>query len=88
MYKGWEGFNLGKWSNSGVDVRDFIQRNYTPYEGDSKFLAPATEATKELWKQVMELNAKERAAGGVLNADTSVVSTLTSHGAAYLNKNL
>ena len=49
QYKGWEGFVPGKWSEDEVDVRDFIQRNYTPYEGDSSFLAPPTEATKKLW---------------------------------------
>ena len=88
MYKGWEGFTLGKWSNDEVDVRDFIQLNYTPYEGDGSFLAPATEATKKLWDIVMDLSAKERAAGGVLNADTSVVSTVDSHGPGYLDKDL
>ena len=55
MYKGWEGFNYGKW-NDRVDVRDFIQRNYTEYTGDESFLAPATEATLKLWKMVMELS--------------------------------
>ncbi|MBO5411890.1 MAG: formate C-acetyltransferase [Clostridia bacterium] len=88
QYKGWEGFVPGKWSNDEVDVRDFIQRNYTPYEGDSAFLAPATEATKKLWKIVCDLSKKEREAGGVLNADTKIVSTLTSHGAGYLDKDL
>ena len=88
MYKGWEGFKLGKWSNDEVDVRDFIQLNYTPYEGDGSFLAPATDATKKLWDIVMDLTAKERAAGGVLNADTSVVSTVDSHGPGYLDKDL
>ena len=87
MYKGWEGFELGKWSKE-IDVRDFIQKNYTPYEGDDSFLAPATEATKKLWEQVSELNQKEREAGGVLDADTKVVSSLTSHAAGYLNKDL
>lgn len=87
MYKGWEGFELGKWSKE-IDVRDFIQKNYTPYEGDDSFLADATEATKKLWEQVSELNQKEREAGGVLDADTKVVSTLTSHAAGYLNKDL
>ncbi len=87
MYKGWEGFELGKWSKE-IDVRDFIQRNYTPYEGDDSFLAPATEATKKLWEQVSELNKKEREAGGVLDADTKIVSSLTSHAAGYLNKDL
>ena len=88
QYKGWEGFVPGKWCNDEVDVRDFIQRNYTPYEGDSKFLAPATEATKKLWEIVCDLTKKEIAAGGVLNADTKIVSTLTSHGAGYLDKDL
>ena len=86
QYKGWEGFVPGKWCNDEIDVRDFIQHNYTPYEGDSKFLAPATEATKKLWEIVCDLTKKELAAGGVLNADTKIVSTLTSHGAGYLDK--
>ena len=84
----WEGFVSGKWSDDEVNVRDFIQRNYTPYEGDDSFLAPATDATKKLWDKVMELSAEERAAGGVLKADTAVVSTLTSHGAGYIDKDL
>jgi len=88
QYKGWEGFVPGKWCNDEVDVRDFIQRNYTPYEGDATFLAPATEATKKLWEIVCDLTKKELAAGGVLNADTKIVSTLTSHGAGYLDKDL
>ncbi len=88
QYKGWEGFVPGKWNNDEVDVRDFIQRNYTPYEGDASFLAPATEATKKLWDIVLDLSAKERAAGGVLDADTKIVSTLTSHAAGYLDKDL
>ena len=88
QYKGWEGFVPGKWCNDEIDVRDFIQHNYTPYEGDSKFLAPATEATKKLWEIVCDLSKKEREAGGVLNADTKIVSTLTSHGAGYLDKDL
>ena len=71
-----------------MDVRDFIQRNYTPYEGDASFLAPATEATKKLWDIVLDLSKKEREAGGVLDADTKIVSTLTSHGAGYLDKDL
>ena len=88
QYKGWEGFVPGKWCDDEVDVRDFIQRNYTPYEGDASFLAPATEATKKLWDIVCDLSKKERAAGGVLNADTKIVSTLTSNGAGYLDKDL
>ena len=88
QYKGWEGFVPGKWCNDEVDVRDFIQRNYTPYEGDATFLAPATDATKKLWEIVCDLTKKELAAGGVLDADTKVVSTLTSHEAGYLDKDL
>ena len=87
MYKGWQGFELGNW-NKEINVRDFIQKNYTPYEGDDSFLADATEATKKLWDQVSDLNKKEREAGGVLDADTKVVSSLTSHAAGYLNKDL
>ena len=88
QYKGWEGFVPGKWCDDEVNVRDFIQRNYAPYEGDGAFLSPATEATKKLWAIVLDLSEKERKAGGVLNADTKVVSTLTSHGAGYLDKSL
>ena len=88
QFKGWEGFKPGKWCNDEVDVRDFIQHNYTPYEGDASFLAPATDATKKLWDIVCDLSKKEREAGGVLDADTKVVSTLTSHGAGYLDKDL
>lgn len=87
MYQGWEGFNLGKWSKE-INVRDFIQLNYTPYEAGSDFLCGPTDATKQLWAQVMDLNTKEQAAGGVLDADTFTVSTLTSHDAGYLNKDL
>lgn len=88
QYEGWEGFVPGKWNNDEVDVRDFIQRNYTPYEGDASFLAPATEATQKLWNIVLDLSQKEREAGGVLDADTKIVSTLTSHEAGYLDKDL
>ena len=88
QYKGWEGFVPGKWCADEIDVRDFIQHNYTPYEGDASFLAPATDATKKLWEIVCDLSKKERDAGGVLDADTKIVSTLTSHGAGYLDKNL
>lgn len=80
-------FNKGHWMDS-INVRDFIQRNYTPYEGDDSFLEGPTEATKKLWDQVLDLNQKEYAAGGVLDADTKVVSTITSHGPGYLNKDL
>ena len=85
--KAWEGFVPGEWQES-VNVRDFIQKNYTPYEGNGDFLAPATEATKTLWNIVCDLSKKEREAGGVFKADTSIVSTLTSHKAGYLDKSL
>ena len=88
QYKGWEGFIPGKWCNNEVNVRDFIQKNYTPYEGDDSFLAPATEATTKLWQEVLALFKKERDNGGVLDADTKVVSTLTSHGPGYIDKDL
>ncbi len=87
-FKGWEGFVPGKWCSDEIDVRDFIQKNYTPYEGDDSFLAPATEATKTLWAQIMDLSKQEREAGGVLDADTKIVSTVNSHEAGYLNKDL
>ena len=81
----WNGFVGGQWEKV-VDVRDFIQRNYTPYEGDDAFLCGPTQATKDLWDQVLDLSKKEREAGGVLDMDTKVVSTLTSHGPGYLDK--
>ncbi len=87
QFEAWKGFTHGKWSEE-VDVRDFIQRNYTPYEGDGTFLAPPTDATLRLWKEICDLSAKEREAGGVLNADTKIVSTLLSHGAGYIDKEL
>ncbi|MDE6025085.1 MAG: formate C-acetyltransferase [Lachnospiraceae bacterium] len=83
--EGWDGFVPGKWQKE-VEVRDFIQKNYTPYEGDDSFLAEPTQDTKDLWQMVLDLSKKEREAGGVLDMDTSVVSTLTSHEAGYLDK--
>ncbi|MDE5867873.1 MAG: formate acetyltransferase, partial [Anaeroplasmataceae bacterium] len=88
IYPGWEDFTLGKWSNDEVDVRDFIQRNYQPYEGDASFLEGPTEATTKLWSMILDLSKKEREAGGVLKADTDIISTLTSHEAGYLDKAL
>ena len=84
----WEGFKPGRWNRTSVNVRDFIQQNYTPYEGDDSFLAGPTEATSKLWAQVMELSKQEREAGGVLDMDTKIVSSITSHGPGYLNKDL
>ena len=82
-----EKFVSGKWEQE-INVRDFIQKNYTPYEGDSSFLADATDATKRLWQECCDLLKKERDNGGVLDMDTKVVSTITSHGAGYIDKNL
>ena len=84
----WEGFVTGRWCEEEIDVREFIQLNYTPYEGNDSFLADATDNTKKLWDQVMTFMKREREAGGVLDMDTEVVSTITSHGAGYISKNL
>ena len=84
----WDGFKPGRWNRTSVNVRNFIQENYTPYEGDDSFLAGPTEATTKLWAQVMELSKQEREAGGVLDMDTKIVSTITSHGPGYLDKDL
>lgn len=83
----WDGFVGGNWQKA-IDVRDFIQRNYTPYDGDDSFLAGPTEATTKLWADVMDLFAQETANGGVLDMDTKLVSTITSHEAGYIEKPL
>lgn len=85
MKEEWRGFKSGVWERE-INTRDFIQKNFTPYEGDGAFLAGPTEATRELWAQVMELSRQEREAGGVLDMDTSIISTITSHGPGYLDK--
>lgn len=87
MREEWYSFKEGSWVNE-INVRSFIKRNFTLYEGDESFLVGPTEATKKLSEKIAELNAKERSAGGVLDADTSVISTLTSHGAGYIDKDL
>lgn len=84
----WAGFKAGRWCNTSVNVRDFIQHNYTPYDGNEEFLSGPTAATKKLWDEVMELSRKEREAGGVLDMDTKIVSTITSHGPGYIDKEL
>ena len=81
----WNGFKGGNWQDE-IDVRDFINRNYTPYDGDQSFLEEATEATTKLNDMLIDIKLKERAAGGVLDADTKVVSTITSHKPGYLDK--
>ena len=83
----WDGLVGGNWQKA-IDVRDFIQRNYTPYDGDDSFLAGPTEATTKLWADVMDLFAQETANGGVLDMDTKQVSTITSHEAGYIDKPL
>ena len=87
MKEEWQGFKSGKWCDE-INVRDFIQNNYTEYTGDDKFLTSPTEATITLNNQVKELELEEVKRGGVYNADTSIVSTITSHEAGYLNKDL
>jgi formate acetyltransferase 1 len=81
----WQEFVSGDWKKE-VNLRDFIQKNYSPYDGDDSFLAGPTDSTNELWAQVMELTKKERDAGGVLDMDTEIISSIISHGPGYLNK--
>ena len=84
----WNGFKKGEW-NSEINVRDFIQRNYTPYEGDCSFLVGPTKKTTKLWNEVLELYKKEHASqGGVLDIDTKTISTISSHDAGYIDKDL
>ncbi len=84
MQEAWEGFTGGNWEHE-VDVRDFIQKNYTPYEGDESFLAGPTERTTKLWETVLDLFAQERANGGVLDMDTEHVTGIISHPAGYID---
>ena len=83
----WQGFNGGLWQEE-INVRDFVQRNYTPYDGAEDFLAAPTEATNRLWQKLQELQRAERRKGGVLDMDTDIVSGLTSHGAGYIDESL
>ena len=85
MFKEWESFHSGIWEKE-INVRDFIQKNYTPYDGNEDFLQGPTQRTKDLWDQVMELTKEEQAKGGVLDMDTRIISTITSHGPGYLDK--
>ncbi len=87
-FEQWKGFKKGDWKDE-INVRDFIQHNYTPYEGDSNFLTEPTEKTKKLWNEVLELYKKEHdSKGGVLDIDTKTPSTITAHEAGYIDKNL
>jgi len=81
----WTDFVGGKWQHE-INVRDFIQKNYTPYDGDDSFLAGPTQNTTDLWNMVLDLQKQEREAGGVLDMDTKVISTIVSHGPGYLDK--
>jgi len=85
--KAWESFKSGEWQKD-INVRDFIQKNYKPYEGDDKFLVKASEKTKKLWSKVRKLMAKELEKRGVLDADTKIVSSITAHEAGYIDKKL
>ena len=80
----WEGFKGHLWQEE-VNVRDFIQHNYTQYDGDESFLADPTEATDKLWGELSKLQKEERAKGGVLDMETEVVSSLTAYGPGYIN---
>ncbi len=85
MTNAWNGFVGGSWEKE-INVRDFIQKNYTPYDGDESFLEGATDETLALWKSVSDLKKQEIENGGVLDMDTSIISTITSHGPGYIAK--
>ena len=84
-FEQWNDFVPGKWSNE-INVRDFIQKNYTPYTGEAKFLAPATEKTKKLWDKVLDLYKQEKENGGVLDISDDIASTISSHEAGYIDQ--
>ena len=86
-FEQWSGFSGRLWKE-GVNVRDFIQNNYTPYDGDESFLEGPTDATNRLWGKLQELQKEERAKGGVLDMDTKIVSSITSHDAGYIDESL
>ena len=86
-FEEWNGFTGGSWQEE-IDVRDFIQKNYTPYMGDDSFLADASEATKKLWNEVLDLFKKETDNGGVLAISNDIASTITSHDAGYIDKKI
>jgi formate C-acetyltransferase len=86
MFEQWQEFRSGQWMQE-IDVRNFIQKNYTPYEGDESFLTGATNRTQTLWKQVTALMAEERKKG-ILVVDTAIASTITSHAPGYIDRDL
>ncbi|ADL32863.1 pyruvate formate lyase PflB [Butyrivibrio proteoclasticus B316] len=87
MKEAWRGFKGTHWLDD-VNVRDFIQNNYTPYDGDESFLADATDATNKLWGKLQELQKQEREKGGVLECETEVVSSLTAYGPGYIDESM
>ena len=84
MKEQWRGFTGSHWVDD-VNVRDFIQHNYTPYDGDESFLAGPTKATDKLWGELQQLQHEERAKGGVLDMETEVVSGITAYGPGYIS---
>ena len=86
-FEAWEGFTPGHW-NDDVNVRDFIQKNYTPYDGDESFLEGPTERTNRLWGKLQEYQKQERAKGGVLDMETDVVSDIDAYGPAYIDESM
>ena len=86
-FKEWEGFEGNIWKRE-INTRDFIQKNYVPYDGDESFLADPTEATNKLWNELQKLQKEERAKGGVLDMETEVVSSLTAYGPGYINESM
>ena len=87
QYEGWDGFEGRIWKEE-INVRDFIQKNYKPYDGDESFLADATDATNRLWGELQKLQKEERKKGGVLDMDTEIVSSITSHGPGYIAESM
>ena len=86
-FEQWSGFKGNKWKQE-INVRDFIQKNYTPYDGDESFLAGTTEATDKLWGRLQELYKEQRAKGGVLDCETEVVTSLTAYGPGYIDESM
>ena len=87
QYEGWDGFEGRIWKEE-INVRDFIQKNYKPYDGDESFLSNATESTEKLWGELQKLQHEERRKGGVLDMDTEIVSSITSHGPGYISESM
>ena len=86
-FEQWNDFRSGSWEKE-INVRDFIQKNYAPYDGDASFLSNASEKTNKLWNIVLDLYKKERETGGVLAISNNIASTISSHDAGYINKEL